>query len=183
MLRHSQVNSLPIVTLKRALDTFVKRVTSREGIVHTGIIQEVTNSGGSLSNIIIEMTDVEGSPHLSWSDSHFIIQESDVFVVDDPVLLLPIRGRFLIIKIEDDFVIPAVQVARGTSSVGNMATTVTHSLGVVPDASDISIVFTEGSSGAMEHWFIDTITSTQFNINTSGNPGEQVDFAWKVDIR
>lgn len=183
MLSHSQINSLSVVAFKRSLNDFIKRVTSREGMVHTGIIQEVIYSGGvgsELTNIVIEMTDVEGSPHLSWTDSHFIIQEGDVFVVNDPVTLLPIRGRFLVIKIEDDF---KVRASRGTGSFGSAATSdvIDHNLGITPVAEDIHIVFTSGAINDIGHTWIGSITSNQFAVHIKNVPGSTLNYSWKVD--
>lgn len=184
MLTHSKVNSLNILTFKRSLNDFVKRVNNREGMVHTGIIQEVVYTGGAgsaLTNIIIEITDVEDSPHLSWTDSHFIIQENDVFVVNDPVILLPIRGRFLIIKIEDDF---TIRNNRGVSVIASGATSVnvSHGLGITPLVENIHIVLTNAPTNEPGSIWIDTIGSTTFRVHVHNDPGPgDQHFRWKVD--
>ncbi len=185
MMKHSGVNALSTVMFKRSITEYIRRVTTRDnGMVHTGIVQEVVNSGGSLVNIVIEITDVEGSPHLSWTDSHFIIQEGNVFAVDDPVLLLPARGRFLIIKIEDDFT--AVEVNRGTGSMlsGSTSDVITHGLSAAPAAEDINIVFTENPTVDPGNIWISAIGATTFTVNCRTNPGgSNLDFSWKADIR
>ncbi len=170
---------------KRSLTSFVKRVIDNQiGVSHTGIVQEVTNSGGILSNLVIEITDVEESLHLSWSDGHFIIKEGDVFAVNDPVMLFAVRGRYFILKIEDDFT--AVEVNRGTGSMlsGSTSDVITHGLSSTPSAEDINIVFTENPTVDPGNIWIDNITSTQFTVNCRTNPGgSNLDFSWKADIR
>ncbi len=181
MQNHSGSNSLNVIMFKRSLFSYVKRLVINEmGLSHTGIIQEVVNVGGSLSNIIIEITDVEGSPHLSWSDSHFIIKEGDVFAVNDPVMLLPVRGRYFILKIEDDF---RLKVERGVDSITGSSATVTHGLGVEPNKQDITIIFTEDNANDIGHWYISSASSTQFIVNVHTAVSGTLDFAWKVDLR
>jgi hypothetical protein len=66
-------------------------------------------------------------------------------------------------------------VANATTSI-----TVTHNMGFTPHASEIYIVPTN-NLGSASHWWVDTITSTQFNINTDSDPGvTTATFAWRM---
>ncbi len=183
MLQHRSNNALSTNMFKRSLTSYIKRVIDSEiGISHTGIVQEITNSGGILSNLIIEITDVEESPHLSWSDSHFIIREGDIFTVSDPVMLLPIRGRYFVLKIEDDF---AVKINNGTGQITSAVTTdvITHGLGITPSVEDIHIAFTSTATNDIGHMWISSIGGTTFTVNVKNVPGSNLNFSWKVDIK
>ena len=75
----------------------------------------------------------------------------------------------------------------GTGSIAgsNTSTTITHGLGYTPSAWDIQIVgtgLTSGSTWQGTPW-IDTITSTQFNVNLPVAPGTSKtwSFSWKAD--
>lgn len=63
----------------------------------------------------------------------------------------------------------------GTSSI-----TLSHGCDYTPSAGDISIHPIE-DLGSASHWYVDTITSTQFTIHVNVDPGQDVDFAWSVD--
>lgn len=79
----------------------------------------------------------------------------------------------------------AFTVKAGTGSVLSGATTavITHGLGLTPTAADIAVVFTEQGTSDYGRWWIDTITSTQFTVNVSANPGaSNLDFSWKAIV-
>jgi len=60
--------------------------------------------------------------------------------------------------------------------------TVTHGLDVTPTLADISIIMGENPTNAIDAFWVDTITSTQFNIN-SNDPGvSNLDVAWRVIV-
>jgi len=79
----------------------------------------------------------------------------------------------------------AFTVKSGTGSVASGATTavITHGLGLTPTAADISVVFTEQGTNDYGRWWVDTITSTQFTVNVSADPGaSNLDFSWKAIV-
>lgn len=183
MLRHSEINNLTNTIFKHSLTKFIRGIIVRDyGQAHTGTIKEIVHSGGKLFNIIIEITDVEESPHLSWSDGHFIIRQDDIFSINDPVLLLSVRGRYFVLKIEDDF---TVRNNSGTGQITSAATSdvITHELGITPKVEDMHIIFTTIATNNIGHMWIDTITPTQFTVRVKNAPGSNLDFSWKVDAK
>ena len=73
----------------------------------------------------------------------------------------------------------------GTGTIASGATTavVTHGLGVTPTLDDLSIVFGEQGTADYGRWWISSITSTQFTLNVSVDPGaSNLDFAWKAIV-
>ncbi len=75
--------------------------------------------------------------------------------------------------------------ASGTGSVTSGATTdvITHGLSVTPTAADIRITFTEQGSNDYGRWWVDSITSTQFTLNVSADPGgNNLDFSWQAIV-
>lgn len=81
---------------------------------------------------------------------------------------------------------PSATENSGTGTINSGATTATvnHGLGVTPAAKDFSIVFTEQGTNDYGRWWIDTITSTQFRVNVSADPGaSNLDFSWNVRVR
>ncbi len=73
----------------------------------------------------------------------------------------------------------------GTATItsGNTSVTITHSLDVTPTLDDLSVTFGEQGTNDYGRWWIDTITSTQFNINVSADPGaSNLDLAWKAMV-
>ncbi len=76
-----------------------------------------------------------------------------------------------------------VTEASGTGSIASGATTavITHGLSVTPTATDIIINFTEQGTNDYGRSWISTITSTQFTVNVSADPGaSNLDFSWRV---
>lgn len=76
-----------------------------------------------------------------------------------------------------------VTAGKGTGSIASGATTavITHGLAVTPVAADIAIVFTEQGSNDYGRVWISTITSTQFTVNVSADPGaSNLDFSWSA---
>lgn len=69
----------------------------------------------------------------------------------------------------------------GTATIanGNTSIAVTHGLDVTPEASDV-IVWPIETLNTASFYYVDTITSTQFTINVNADPGQDVDFAWKI---
>lgn len=74
-------------------------------------------------------------------------------------------------------------IATGTGQLtsGNTAVTITHGLGSTPAAYDINVVPTNAASTAPGEIYVDTITSTQFNVNvrSSATTTPQA-FSWKA---
>ena len=70
---------------------------------------------------------------------------------------------------------------KGTSTLvnGNTSIVVAHGLDITPDAGNIQITPIETLNNASFFW-VDTITSTQFTINVDSDPGQDVDFAWRI---
>lgn len=70
---------------------------------------------------------------------------------------------------------------QGTDTVTNGSTsvTVTHGLDYTPSTEEIQVCPTE-TLGAASYWYVDTITSTQFNINVDVDPTKDVTFGWSV---
>lgn len=76
-----------------------------------------------------------------------------------------------------------VTEASGTATIASGATTVviTHGLSVTPTADDITVNFAEQGTNDYGRWWISTITSTQFTINVSADPGaSNLDLAWRA---
>lgn len=77
----------------------------------------------------------------------------------------------------------AVRAASGTATIASGATTavVTHNLGIVPGVENIIITFNEQGTSDYGRWWVDTITSTQFTLNVSADPGaSNLTFGWMV---
>jgi hypothetical protein len=81
----------------------------------------------------------------------------------------------------------AHSLASGTGAVisgTGTSVTVTHGLGTTPTASDIQVVCVakSGTPAASRQVYVNTITSTQFNINVTTAPGAgtSLTFDWKV---
>lgn len=73
----------------------------------------------------------------------------------------------------------------GTGSIASGATTatITHGCSRTPTVDDIQITFAEQGSNDYGRFWVDTITSTQFRVNVSADPGaSNLDFGWKVEI-
>ncbi len=70
-----------------------------------------------------------------------------------------------------------------TSTTGVYSVTVTHGLAVTPTLNDISVVLGENPTGDPGNVWVDTITSTQFNINCRNDPGaSSLDVAWRAIV-
>lgn len=183
MLRHKSTNTNSHLKFNISLTKFIRGVMARDyGRFHTGIIKEVTYSANTLTDIVIQVLGVEGEPNILWSDGHFIIRQDDIFAVDDPVLLLPTRGRYFVLKIEDNF---KIINNSGTGQVTSAATSdvITHGLGITPSVEDIHIIFTTTATNDIGHMWVDTITSTQFTVRVKNAPGSNLDFSWKIDAK
>lgn len=73
--------------------------------------------------------------------------------------------------------------AKGTGSIlsTNTAVTITHGLAYTPVAGDIVITPTENPTNTPGLIWVDTITSTQFNVNCENDPGaSNLDFSWRA---
>jgi parallel beta-helix repeat protein len=78
-----------------------------------------------------------------------------------------------------------VTEASGTGAIASGATTatVTHGLAVTPTVDDISITFGEQGTNDYGRFWIDNITSTQFQVNVSADPGaSNLDFGWRAVV-
>lgn len=76
-----------------------------------------------------------------------------------------------------------VTEARGTSNIpsGSTTKTITHGLSVTPNPANISVLFTEQGTNDYGRWWVDNVTSTQFTVNVSADPGvSNLDFYWQV---
>ena len=67
-------------------------------------------------------------------------------------------------------------LASGTTSIA-----VTHGLAVTPTAGDIMVTAME-SLGSASYYYIDTYTSTTFNVTVNADPTQDVDFAWSATV-
>lgn len=75
--------------------------------------------------------------------------------------------------------------ASGTATItsGNTSVTITHGLSVTPTLDDISVIFGEQGTSDYGRFWISSITSTQFTINVSADPGaSNLDLAWKAIV-
>lgn len=73
----------------------------------------------------------------------------------------------------------------GSDSIasGNTSKTITHGLGTTPSAEHIHIIGKEDPTNSVGTVWIDTITSTQFNVNVENDPGaSNWDFGWFARI-
>jgi hypothetical protein len=73
----------------------------------------------------------------------------------------------------------------GTATILSATTsiTVTHGLDITPTIDDISIVMGENPTNDPGNVWVDTITSTQFNINCRNDPGaSNLDFGWNASV-
>jgi parallel beta-helix repeat protein len=74
---------------------------------------------------------------------------------------------------------------KGTGSITSATTTdvITHGLSYTPTEQDIQIVFIEQGDNDYGRWWISGITSTQFTVNVTSDPGaSNLDFGWKAAI-
>ena len=82
--------------------------------------------------------------------------------------------------------VTALGSGTGTITGTNTSTTITHSLGCTPYAYDIEITPTALTAGSatLGQIYVDTITSTQFNVNVQTAPGvgKTLSFSWKADV-
>lgn len=79
-----------------------------------------------------------------------------------------------------------VTESNGTGTINSGATTatITHLCNRTPTIDEIQITFGEQGSNDYGRWWIDTITSTQFRVNVTSDPGaSNLDFGWSVTIR
>jgi len=73
----------------------------------------------------------------------------------------------------------------GTATINSGATsvTVTHGLAVTPTIDNIMVTMGESPTNDPGNIWVDTITSTQFNINCRSDPGtSNLDFGWKAIV-
>ncbi len=74
-------------------------------------------------------------------------------------------------------------LATGSGAITSAATstTITHGLGTTPNAFDIQIMPTATTTNNIVMYYVDTITSTQFNVNVRTAPGASTfAFNWKA---
>lgn len=102
-----------------------------------------------------------------------------------PTLADPLAGYNLQTN-EDNFFFLFNQhlLSAGTGSITNATpATITHALGVTPQAYDIHVTPTAITSASTNprQIYVDTITSTQFNVNTQTalGSGKTLSFSWK----
>jgi hypothetical protein len=75
--------------------------------------------------------------------------------------------------------------ATGSGSIASASTstTITHGLGGTPAAYDINIMPTATTTNSIIMYYVDTITSTQFNVNVRSAPGASTfAFNWKASV-
>lgn len=71
----------------------------------------------------------------------------------------------------------------GTIASGSTSVTVTHGLGKTPVAADISVTPTANTTTDPGNLWVDTISSTQFNVNCRTNPGVSgMAFSWQARV-
>lgn len=82
--------------IRRSLKSFFQNQLRQSSVlIHTG---EVINYTAGI-DLIIKITDIALSTiEVSWADGHLIVLEGDEFIIGDSVILLPINGRFLVLK-------------------------------------------------------------------------------------
>lgn len=69
----------------------------------------------------------------------------------------------------------------GTIASGSTSTTITHGAGTTPLVQDIYITPSANTTTDPGNLWVDTITSTQFNVNCRTNPGAGgMAFGWTV---
>jgi len=68
-----------------------------------------------------------------------------------------------------------------TISSGETSQTVSHGLDIEPSAEDI-LVTPQGSIGGATHWWIDSVDSSNFDINLDADPGQDVTIGWQLSI-
>jgi len=75
-----------------------------------------------------------------------------------------------------------IKVYSGTASIANAATTatVTHGIGATLRLEDIWITQNEGASNAIDEFFVDNITSTQFDISSPDPGASNLDVSWRA---
>jgi len=73
----------------------------------------------------------------------------------------------------------------GTDNIasGTTSKTITHGLGGTPTVDNIRITLAENPDNTPGAIWVDTITSTQFNVNCENDPGaSNLDFGWKASV-
>jgi hypothetical protein len=83
---------------------------------------------------------------------------------------------------EESFPAPYKETSgKATLLNSNTSITVTHGLGTTPLIENITITPGENPTGAIaEQLFVDTITSTQFNVNGTDPGASNLDFGWRA---
>lgn len=101
-------------------------------------------------------------------------ERGDLSALDTPVTLAQLDSTWqnnLGYKTESQ---GSSTVANGTSSIA-----VTHGLGYTPTLSEIAVIFGQ-TLAAATHFWITSLTSTQFTVNTSTNVSADRAFSWSV---
>ncbi|KKL46287.1 hypothetical protein LCGC14_2347080, partial [marine sediment metagenome] len=71
----------------------------------------------------------------------------------------------------------------GTINSGSTSATITHGLSASPLRQNLNVTFAENPDNTPGLPWVDTITSTQFNVNVENDPGaSHLDFAWQAII-
>ncbi len=75
-----------------------------------------------------------------------------------------------------------IKVYSGTASIANSGTTatVTHGIGATLRLEDIWITQNEGATNAIDEFFVDNITSTQFDISSPDPGASNLDVSWRA---
>jgi hypothetical protein len=74
-------------------------------------------------------------------------------------------------------------IATGSGTITSPATstTITHGLGSTPAAYDITLTPTASTTSSIVMYYVNTITSTQFNVNVRSDPGASgFNFNWRA---
>jgi hypothetical protein len=71
----------------------------------------------------------------------------------------------------------------GTINSGATTATVSHGCGTTPTVGQINITFAEQGTSDYGRWWVSGISSSQFTLNVSADPGaSNLDFGWSVNI-
>ena len=155
-------------------------------IVTTNSVRAVSPSGISVSNegkiAFCRLTGNSGSTGIDANSANADCVYNTI--TGGYTTNLNANGHMADAKIERN--VGFVTEAKGTSSItsGNTFVDVTHGLAYTPVLGDIRITFSQQATNDYGRFWIDNITSTQFRLNVSANPGASgLGFGWSIAPR
>lgn len=157
------------------------------GAARYGFAWARCSAGGSKNCVVLPASGVTGAR------GHSLTANSSnlVFDTDDLSALTATAANRILVGSATNIIARNVKgyvtQAHGTDSIasGTTSKTVSHTLNVTPTLGQFSFVFGENPTNDItKNPWIDTITSTQFNLNVAADPGaSNLDFGWQINAQ